>query len=62
MASKTGKSGITKLPEVLEAGNPIAMPESAKAVWDELMRLGKEISRGWPEGIRSVDILSEVRW
>ena len=29
--------------------------------WDELTRLGKEIGRGWPAGVSSADVLSEMR-
>ena len=31
------------------------------AAWDELTRLGKEIGRGWPAGVSSADVLSEMR-
>ena len=31
------------------------------AAWDELTRLGLEIARGWPRGISSADVLSEMR-
>jgi prevent-host-death family protein len=31
------------------------------AAWDELTRLGQEIGRGWPAGISSADVLSEMR-
>jgi prevent-host-death family protein len=31
------------------------------AAWDELTRLGKEIGRGWPTGVSSADVLSEMR-
>lgn len=41
--------------------NAVPLPESAEAVWDELTRLGKKISRGWPQGISSADVLSEMR-
>ena len=29
--------------------------------WDELTRLGKKIGRGWPAGVSSADVLSEMR-
>ena len=31
------------------------------AAWDELTRLGQEIGRGWPVGVSSADVLSEMR-
>ena len=31
------------------------------AAWDELTRLGQEIGRGWPAGVSSADVLSEMR-
>jgi prevent-host-death family protein len=34
---------------------------SESAAWDELTRLGREIGRGWPAGISSADVLSEMR-
>jgi len=61
MPSKSGKRGVSKLPEVPEARNPVGIPEPAKAVWDELTRLGERISKGWPKGVTSADVLSEMR-
>ncbi len=31
------------------------------SAWDEMTRLGKEIGRGWPAGVSSADVLSEMR-
>ena len=31
------------------------------AAWDELTRLGQEIGHGWPAGVSSADVLSEMR-
>jgi prevent-host-death family protein len=39
--------------------NRAAYDESA--AWDELTRLGQEIGRGWPAGVSSADVLSEMR-
>ena len=39
--------------------NRAAYGESS--AWDELTRLGKEIGRGWPAGVSSADVLSEMR-
>jgi len=61
MVPKNGRRDVNILPEVPEARDPVAMPESAKAIWDELTRLGKEISRGWPKGVTSADVLSKMR-
>ena len=45
---------------------PIDEPESAKTMtdednWNELVRLGQKIAQGWPAGVNSVDVLSEMR-
>ena len=39
--------------------NRAASGESS--AWDEMTRLGKEIGRGWPAGVSSADVLSEMR-
>ncbi|HEV8132735.1 MAG TPA: type II toxin-antitoxin system Phd/YefM family antitoxin [Acidobacteriota bacterium] len=36
-------------------------PKSARAIWDELTRLGKKIGRRWPKTVTSVDVLSQMR-
>jgi prevent-host-death family protein len=47
--------------------SPIQDQESSRATsgetaaWDELTRLGQEIGRGWPAGVSSADVLSEMR-
>jgi prevent-host-death family protein len=32
-----------------------------KSAWDELMRLGEEIGRGWQSPLSSAELLSEMR-
>jgi prevent-host-death family protein len=34
---------------------------SARAVWEELTRLGEEIGRGWRSPLTSAELLSEMR-
>lgn len=34
---------------------------SAEAAWDELVRLGQEIGRGWRSPLTSTELLSEMR-
>lgn len=46
---------LIPLEEVPAAG------ESAAAAWDELVRLGEEIGRGWISPMTSAEILSEMR-
>jgi prevent-host-death family protein len=39
-----------------------APPEkSAEEVWERLMKIGEEISKGWQSGKSAVEILSEMR-
>ena len=39
-----------------------ALPEkSADEVWDRLMKIGEEISKGWESDKSAVEILSEMR-
>ena len=45
---------------------PIEEPEPATTMtdddnWNELVRLGQKIAEGWPAGVNSVDVLSEMR-
>jgi prevent-host-death family protein len=45
---------------------PIEEPETsatatAQQNWDELTRLGQQIAAGWPAGMSSADILSEMK-
>ena len=35
--------------------------DSATDPWDQLFALGEEISKGWPQGIDSAELLSEMR-
>jgi prevent-host-death family protein len=35
--------------------------EPATAAWDELVRLGEEIGRGWRSPLTSAELLSEMR-
>lgn len=37
------------------------LPVEAASAWDELVRLGKEIGRGWQSPSSSADLLSEMR-
>ena len=45
----------------LDAQEPSRADSSESPAWDELTRLGKEIGRGWPAGVSSADVLSEMR-
>lgn len=47
--------------EALESRDIFLSSEPAQAIWDELTRLGKKISQGWPEGVTSAEVLSEMR-
>ena len=38
-----------------------ATEESAMTAWDELIRLGEEIGRGWRSPLTSTELLSEMR-
>ena len=52
--------GVLAPLEGAEPGEPAA-GESATSIWDELTRLGQDISQGWPAGKTSADILAEMR-
>ena len=43
------------------SGGLAAAGEPATAAWDELVRLGEEIGRGWRSPLTSADLLSEMR-
>jgi prevent-host-death family protein len=48
----------------LEESGSSALPgagEPATAAWDELVRLGEEIGRGWRSPLTSAELLSEMR-
>jgi prevent-host-death family protein len=45
----------------LEDREPNRAAYGESAAWDELTRLGQEIGRGWPAGVSSADVLSEMR-
>ena len=45
----------------LQDQEPNRTASGEPAAWDELTRLGKEIGRGWPAGVSSADVLSEMR-
>lgn len=45
----------------LEDQEPNRATAGESAAWGELTRLGREIGRGWPAGVSSVDVLSEMR-
>jgi len=47
--------------EPAEPQKALPLPESAAAIWDELTRLGQEISREWPAGVTSAEVLAEMR-
>jgi len=34
---------------------------TAQDNWDELIRIGRQISEGWPAGVSATDILSDMR-
>ncbi len=51
---------LTPIEKVPAAGGA-ASPLSDQAVWDELDRLGVEISRGWSSPQTSSELLSEMR-
>ena len=40
---------------------PTMTGAAAKDNWDELTRLGQKIAEGWPAGVSSADILSDMR-
>ena len=46
-----------------EAGmaSPSPATEPTTAAWDELVRLGEEIGRGWRSPLTSTELLSEMR-
>jgi prevent-host-death family protein len=43
------------------SGSPAATGEPTTTAWDELVRLGEEIGRGWRSPLTSTEILSEMR-
>jgi prevent-host-death family protein len=45
----------------LEDRVPSRAASNESAAWDELTRLGKEIGCGWPAGVSSADVLSEMK-
>ena len=48
----------------LEESGASALPvlgEPTSAAWDELVRLGEEIGRGWRSPLTSTELLSEMR-
>ncbi|MSP13599.1 MAG: type II toxin-antitoxin system Phd/YefM family antitoxin [Chloroflexi bacterium] len=51
---------LSPIPEGM-AGNDIAVPGDDAAIWQELIRLGEEIGRGWESSQSAVEILSEMR-
>jgi prevent-host-death family protein len=44
-----------------EPATQAASEESGAAVWDDLIRLGEEISRSWQSPLSSAELLSELR-
>ena len=46
----------------LEGAEPgrLAAGESTTSVWDDLTRLGQDISQDWPAGKTSADVLAEM--
>ena len=40
---------------------PVDPSAAAASAWDELVRLGKEIGRGWQSPLSGADLLSEMR-
>jgi prevent-host-death family protein len=45
----------------LEEASPPPPTEPATAAWEELVRLGEEIGRGWRSPLTSTELLSEMR-
>jgi prevent-host-death family protein len=45
----------------LDETPPPATPEDKSAAWDELVRLGEEIGRGWKSPKTGAELLSEMR-
>jgi prevent-host-death family protein len=45
----------------LQDQEPSRAAAGESSAWDELTRLGQEIGRGWPAGVSSADVLSEMR-
>ena len=39
----------------------VSAKESAEEIWEQLMKLGEELSKGWHSEKSAVDILSEMR-
>lgn len=40
---------------------PLPMEESTSSAWEELVRLGEEIGRGWQSPLTGAELLSEMR-
>jgi prevent-host-death family protein len=45
----------------LEEGGPLQTGAEGRDAWEELLRLGEEISRGWQVPQSGVELLSEMR-
>lgn len=41
--------------------SPLPSEESASSAWEELVRLGEEIGRGWQSPLTGAELLSEMR-
>ena len=53
--------GVLMPLESLPAEPTIGGESSAESAWDELVRLGQEIGRGWRSPLTSAQLLSEMR-
>jgi prevent-host-death family protein len=53
--------GVLMPLEEARAGSLATSGEPATAAWDELVRLGEEIGRGWRSSLTSAELLSEMR-
>lgn len=53
--------GVLMPLEEAGAGSLATDGEPATAAWDELVRLGEEIGRGWRSSLTSTELLSEMR-
>lgn len=45
----------------LQSAPSVSPPSDAETAWEELVRLGREIGRGWRAPATSVELLSQMR-
>ncbi|GAB4537694.1 MAG: hypothetical protein Kow0063_24830 [Anaerolineae bacterium] len=53
--------GVLMPLEEAGSGSQATGGEPVTAAWDELVRLGEEIGRGWRSSLTSAELLSEMR-